>query len=104
MCKGLMVSHDVRLSGSHGFTKLLYYIVCQPWENTKFIPKFAVTLTYKWDPKVIIYSPWIGSLMEVGSNRYSQQRHHYISWTLRHCVPLGDPKEVCSRKLWLVVS
>ena len=25
-----IVSHDVRLSGGHDITKLLYYIICQP--------------------------------------------------------------------------
>ena len=25
-----IVSHDVRLSGAYDFTKLLYYIICQP--------------------------------------------------------------------------
>ena len=53
---GLMMSHDVRLSGSHNFTKLLYYIISQSWKNTKFMLKLVVTMTYVWDHKVIIYS------------------------------------------------
>ena len=67
------MSHDIRLSGSHDFTKLLYYIVSQFWDNVEFVQKLVVTLTYEWDPKVIIYSLWIESLlMEVSSNKYSQ--------------------------------
>ena len=68
----LMVSHDLRLSSSHDFTKLLYYVVSQRWENIELVLKLAVVLTHGWDLKLIIYSLWIGSLlMEAGSNRYS---------------------------------
>ena len=74
-----MMSNDIWLSSSHDFTKLLYYIISQLWENIKLVSKFVVTLIYGWDPKVIIYSLWIGSLlMKVGSNSYSQYRHHDI--------------------------
>ena len=70
---GPTMSHDVRLSGSQDFTKLLYYIVSQPWENIELILKLRIALTYKWDPKVIIYFLWIGLLlMDVGSGRYFQ--------------------------------
>ena len=31
------MSHDIRLSGSHDFTKLLHYIVSQPWENIELL-------------------------------------------------------------------
>ena len=55
-----MVSHDVRLSGSHDFTKLLYCLISQPWENIDFVPNLA--MIYEWDLKVIKYSIWIGSL------------------------------------------
>ena len=41
-----MVCHDVRLSSSHDFTKLLCYIFSQLLKNTKFVPKLIVTLTY----------------------------------------------------------
>ena len=68
-----MVSHNVRLSDSYDFTKLLYYIISQPWENIELVQKLTMVLAYDWDPKAIIYSLWIGLLlMEVGSNRYSQ--------------------------------
>ena len=67
------VSHDLKLSSSHDLTKLLHFVVSQPWENIEFMLKLAVTLTYGWDRKLIIYSLWIGLLwMETGSNRYSR--------------------------------
>ena len=67
-----IVSHDIRLSSCHDFTKLLHYVVSQPWENAKLVPKFIVTLTYILNLKMVIYSLWIDSLlMEVSSNRYS---------------------------------
>ena len=70
--KTMVVTHDVRLSSSHKFTKLFHCIVSQPFENIALILKLAVVLTYRKDPKVIIYSLWIGSLlMETSSNRYS---------------------------------
>ena len=70
---GLMVSHDLRLSNSHEFTKFFYCVISQPWENIEFVLKLAVALTYGWDHKLIIYSLWIGSLlMEASSNKYSQ--------------------------------
>ena len=50
------MSHDIRLSSCHDFTKLLYYIVSQPWENTKLLANLVMALTYGWDLKVIIYS------------------------------------------------
>ena len=69
---GYQVSHDLRLSSSHDLTKPLHCVASQPWENIKLVLKLAMTLTYKWDQKLIIYSLWIRSLlMEVGSNRYS---------------------------------
>ena len=75
-----MVSYDLMLSNSHDSTKLLHCIVSQPWENIELVLKLAVTLTYEWYRKLIIYSLWIGSLlMEAGSNRYAQYRHHDIS-------------------------
>ena len=68
---GLIISHDLRLSSSYDFTKLLHYVVSQPWENTEFVVKLTMTLTYEWNHKLIIYSLWIGSLlMEIVSNRY----------------------------------
>ena len=70
---GPIVSQDLRLSSSHDLIKLLHCAVSQPWENIKLVLKLAMTLTYKWDRKLIIYSLWIGSLlMEAGRNRYSQ--------------------------------
>ena len=42
-----MVSHDMRLSNSHGFTKLFNYVISQSWENIEFVPNLAVDLTYK---------------------------------------------------------
>ena len=67
------MSHDWRVSSSHNLTKLLHYVVSQPWENVELVLKLVVVLTYKWDHKLIIYFLWIGSLLiEFGSNRYSQ--------------------------------
>lgn len=67
-----MVSHNIKLLGSRDFTKLLYYVVSQPWETIELVPKFTVVLIYGWDPKMIMYSLWIRSLlMETNSNRYS---------------------------------
>ena len=66
---GPMMSHDLRLSSSHDLTKLLHYVVSQPWENIEFVLKLAMTLIYGWDRKLIIYSLWIRSLlMEACSN------------------------------------
>ena len=48
----LTVSHDIRLSGSNDFTKLLCYIVSQ---DTELVPKLVVALTYGKNPKMIIY-------------------------------------------------
>ena len=68
-----MVSYDLRLSSSHDSTKLLHCIVFQPWENIELMLKLAMTLTYGWDCKLIIYSLWIRSLlMKASSNKYSQ--------------------------------
>ena len=68
-----IVSHDLRLSSSHDLTKLLHYVVSQPWENIKLVLKLIMALTYGWDYKLIIYSLWIESLlMKVDGNRYSQ--------------------------------
>ena len=67
------VIHDLRLSSSYDLTKLLHCVVSQPWENIELVLKLAMTLTYGWDCKLIIYFLWIGSLlMETDSNRYSQ--------------------------------
>ena len=69
---GPMTSHDVRLLGSYDLTELLYFMLCQSWENTKFMLKIVVTLTYKWDVKVVIYSLWIESmLIEVDNHTHS---------------------------------
>ena len=40
-----MVSHDIRLSSSHDFTKLLYCIISQPRQNIKLVQKLEVVLT-----------------------------------------------------------
>ena len=56
----LTMSHNIGLSSSHNFTKLLHSIVSQPWEDNEFVPKFVVTLTYEWDFKVITYSYGLG--------------------------------------------
>ena len=55
--------YDIRLSSSHGFTKLRSCTFSQPWENIEFVQKLAVTFTYRWYPKLIIYSLWIGLLL-----------------------------------------
>ena len=31
-CTRPIMSHNVRLLGNHNFTKLLFYIISQPWE------------------------------------------------------------------------
>ena len=36
---------DIWLLGSHDLTKLLYYMVSQPWEDTRPMLKFFMTLT-----------------------------------------------------------
>ena len=41
------MSHDIKLLTSHNFTELCRCVVFQPLENTEFVPKLAVTLTYK---------------------------------------------------------
>ena len=65
-------SHNIRLSGSHNFIKLLHCIITQPWENIEIVSKLAVALTYGGDPIMIIYSIKIESLlMEASSNKYS---------------------------------
>ena len=67
------VSHDLTISSSRDITKFLYYVISQPWENIELVLKLAMTLTYGWDHKMIIYSLWIRLLlMEAGRNRYSQ--------------------------------
>ena len=66
-----MVTHDKRLANSHDFTKLLCCIATKHWENTEL--KLIMALTNEWDPKVVIYSLWIGSLLiEASNNIYSQ--------------------------------
>ena len=68
-----IVSHDLRLSSGYCLTKLLHYVVYQPWENIEFVLKLAMVLTYGWDHKLIIYSLWIGLLlMKSNNNRYFQ--------------------------------
>ena len=37
---------------------------------------------------------------KANNNKYSQWRYHNISWTLRQCIPLDDPKDVYLGKLW----
>ena len=67
------VSHDIRLTSSHDFTKLFHCVVSQPWENIELVLKLTLTFTYVRHRKLIIYSLWIRSLlMKIGSNRYSQ--------------------------------
>ena len=51
----LTMSHDIRLSSNHDLTKLFHCVVSQPWDNIEFMSKLAMTLTYEWDHKVIIY-------------------------------------------------
>ena len=42
-----MVSHNVKLSNSHDFTKLLHYVVSQLWENIELMLKLEMALTYR---------------------------------------------------------
>ena len=77
---GSMMSHDIRLSGSHDFIKLINFIVSQLWDNIEFVQKLTMTLTYRWNRNMIIYFLWIRLLlMKVDNNRYYWQRHHDIS-------------------------
>ena len=69
------------LSGSHDLTMLPYCMSSQPSKNIELMLRFLMILTYGWNPKVVIYSPWIESLLiKVSINMYSQDRHHNISW------------------------
>ena len=43
-----MMSHDIKLSSCQDFTKLLHCVVSQPWENTQFVLKLTMILTYLW--------------------------------------------------------
>ena len=66
-----MMSYELRLSSSHDSTKLLHYVVFQPWENIELVLNLVVVLTYGWDHKSIPYG--LGHLlMKVDYNRYSQ--------------------------------
>ena len=68
-----IVSHDLTISSSHDITKLLYHVVSQSRENIELMLNLAMTLTYGWDCKLIIYLLWIELLLkETSSNRYSQ--------------------------------
>ena len=42
------------------FTKLLYCMDFQPWEDIKPVPKSIGSLTYGWDLKVVIYPYRLG--------------------------------------------
>ena len=69
-----MVSHDIRLSSSHGFTKLRSCTFSQPWENIEFVQKLAVTFTYKWYPMdcVIVDMDEISVIMDISVNILTQ--------------------------------
>ena len=67
-----------------------YYIAMssQPWEDDELMLKSLLALTYKWDSKVIIYFLWIKLLlMKVSDNKYTQDRHHDISWVWDSMFP-----------------
>ena len=75
------VNQDIRLSDCHDSPN--YYVVwtlnferiLNLWWNQH------ITLTYGWNPKVVIYFLWIRSLLvEASNNRYSQWRYHDILW------------------------
>ena len=98
----LMVSHDVSLLSSYDLIKLLYCMISQvSWENIELVLKFVVILTCERDLKVVVYSLWIELLLMKTGDKYPQLKYHDISWRLKHYVPWGDLKEICSRKLWL---
>ena len=65
------VSHDLRLSNSHDFTKLLHYVISQYWENIEIVLKLVAALTYKWDVNHIFPMDWV-LLMEATNNKYFQ--------------------------------
>ena len=51
----------------------------QPGEDIEFVLKSIVALTYRWNPKVVIFSLYTGSLLiEPDDNKYIQDRHHDI--------------------------
>ena len=53
---------------------------------------FSVALTYRLEPKVVIYFIWIGLLLiKVGSNMYSQPLY---LMSLRQKVPLNNFKDL----------
>ena len=65
-----MVTHDInyRIVMIHQATKLHEI---SPWEYIEFMLTSSVVLTYRWDPKVVIYSLYIGLLlMKVSDNKY----------------------------------
>ena len=41
-----MVSHDLKLSSSYNFTKLLHYVISQPGKNIELVLKLIAALTY----------------------------------------------------------
>ena len=72
----------------------------QPWEDTKLMLRCLVTLTYQWDPKVVIYFLWIGSLLiKEDDNRYTQYRNHDIV-CVWDSILLGDPKDMWLGNSW----
>ena len=64
------------------FIKLLYYIDCQPWEDIEHLPKSTGDLTYRWDPKVVIYPYGLGycwwRLVAIGILDTSTMIYHKI--------------------------
>ena len=59
----------------------------QPWENIESMLKLSMALTYGLDPKVVMYSLWTELiLIEVGDNKYSQQKPYDISWFEIACL------------------
>ena len=43
-----------------GFTKTIYYMGNQPWEDIKLVLKSKEDLDHGWDPKVVIYPYGLG--------------------------------------------
>ena len=82
-----IVSHDIRLSSYHNYTKPLHCVVSQHWENIELVLKLAVTLAFPMD--------WV-SIDETIS---ILNRNTMISHTIEiGCVLLGGLKEVYSCK------
>ena len=104
---GLMVCHYVYLSSSYDLTKLQYYMVSSPWGNIELVLKFAMVLTYGWDPEMGIYSLWIGSLLwnqglvniDFDDNKTRFGTNDYISSVMQEDLQSDNHKDKIKPKI-----